>query len=89
MDERGKMENALLVEIVKRLEQLSISRHRQARDHTILAQAATQLRLGRSAAVVVAEIKEQNPELLGDYCDVHVTLASPSLRAVGRLAIPA
>jgi hypothetical protein len=39
--------------------------------------------------VVVAEIREQNPALLGDYCDVHVTLASPSLRAVGRIAVPA
>jgi hypothetical protein len=89
MEEDRGIEDSLLVEIVKRLDQLSAAQHRQARDHRILTRAATQLRLGRRAEVVVAEIKEQNPALLRDYCDIHVTLASTSLRLVGRRAASA
>jgi hypothetical protein len=88
MEEDRGIEDSLLVEIVKRLDQLSAAQHRQARDHRILTRAATQLRLGRRAEVVVAEIKEQNPALR-DYCDIHVTLASTSLRLVGRRAASA
>jgi hypothetical protein len=84
-----EIERSMLAEILDRLERLSDAQHRLARDHGILARAATQLRLGRSAAVVLAEIREQGPDLLRDYCDIQVTLAPVPVRSVDRIAASA
>ena len=84
-----EIERSMLAEIQARLERLSDAQHRLARDQGILARAATQLRLGRSAAVVLAEIREQGPDLLRDYCDIQVTLAPVPVRSVDRIAASA
>jgi hypothetical protein len=81
--------NSLLLEIRSRLERLSEAQHRLARDHRILTDAATRLRLGKSAEAVVAEIREQSPELLGDYCEIQITMAPAPLRSIGRIAASA
>ena len=83
------IESDLLGEIRSRIERVSEARHRLARHHRILAEAATQLRLGRSAEVVLAKIREQSPALLSDYCDLQLTLAAAPLRLAGRLAASA
>jgi len=80
--------NSLLAEIRSRLERLSEAQHRLARDRRILSDAATRLRLGRSAEVVLAEIREQSPELLRDYCDIQLTVPA-HLRSIGRIVAPA
>lgn len=85
MTEGREIESTLLKEIQSRLGRLSEAQHRLARDHRILVDAATRLRLGKSARVVVAEIREQSPGLLGDYCDLQLTWAPTLLRSVGRL----
>lgn len=87
--EGQEIERSMLAEILSRLERLSDAQHRLARDHRILVRAATQLRLGKSAAAVLAEIREQCPELLRDYCDIQLTLASTPARSVGRVAASA
>ena len=90
MAEDGReSERSMLAEILSRLERLSDAQHRLARDHRILVRAATQLRLGKSAAAVLAEIREQCPELLRDYCDIQLTLAPTPARSVGRIAASA
>jgi hypothetical protein len=68
---------------------LSDEPHRLARNHRILIRAATQLRLGRSAETVLAEVREQCPELLRDYCDIQLTLGAAPVRSVGRIAASA
>ena len=83
--ERQEIERSMLTEILSRLERLSDAQHRLARDHRILVRAATQLRLGKSAEVVLAEIREQCPELLRDYCDIQLTMAPVPVRAVARI----
>jgi hypothetical protein len=80
--------NSLLAEIRSRLERLSEAQHRLARDRRILSDAATRLRLGRSAEVVLAEIREQSPELLRDYCDIRLTVPA-NLRSIGRIVASA
>jgi hypothetical protein len=60
-----------------------------ARDHRILTDAATQLRLGKSAEAVLAEIREQSPDLLRDFCDLQLTIALAPLRSIGRVAASA
>jgi hypothetical protein len=80
--------NSLLAEIRSRLERLSEAQHRLARDRRILSDAATRLRLGRSAEVVLAEIREQSPELLRDYCDIQLTVPA-HLRSIGRIVASA
>jgi hypothetical protein len=80
--------NSLLAEIRSRLERLSEVQHRLARDRRILSDAATRLRLGRSAEVVLAEIREQSPELLRDYCDIQLTVPA-NLRSIGRIVASA
>jgi hypothetical protein len=80
--------NSLLAEIRSRLERLSEAQHRLARDRRILRDAATRLRLGRSAEVVLAEIREQSPELLRDYCDIQLTVPA-HLRSIGRIVASA
>jgi len=82
------IERSMLAEILKRLERLSDA-PRLARDHRILAGAATQLRLGKSAGSVLAEIREQCPDLLRDYCDIQLTLAPAPVRSIDRIAASA
>jgi hypothetical protein len=86
---RQEAVNSLLAEIRNRLERLSGSQHRMARDHHILTNAATQLRLGKSAEAVLAEIRDQSPDLLGDFCDLQLTIALAPLRSIGRVAASA
>ena len=50
----------------------------------ILARAATELRTGKGGQTVLAEIREQDEELMRDYCDLQVTLAPSPLRTVTR-----
>jgi hypothetical protein len=83
--EGQEIERSMLAEILSRLQRLSDAQHRLARDHRLLVRAATQLRLGRSAAAVLAEIREQCPELLRDYCDIQLTMAPVPVRSVGRI----
>jgi hypothetical protein len=80
-----EIQRSMLAEILSRLERLSDAQHRLARDYRILVRAATQLRLGKSAEVVLAEIREQCPELLRDYCDIQLTMAPGPVRSVGRI----
>ena len=89
MTEGREIESSLLAEILSRLERLSDEQHRLARNHRILIRAATQLRLGKSAEAVLAEVREQCPELLRDYCDIQLTLAPAPVRSVGRIAASA
>ena len=84
-----EIERSLLAEILSRLERLSDAQHRLARDRQILSRAATHLRLGKSAEAVLAEIQEQCPELLRDYCDIQLTLAPVPVRPVSRIAASA
>ena len=84
MAQEREIERSLLAEILSRLERLSDAQHRLARDRQILGRAATHLRIGKSAEAVLAEIREQCPELLRDYCDLQLTLAP--VRSVGRIA---
>jgi hypothetical protein len=58
---RQEAVNSLLAEIRNRIERLSAAQHRMARDHRILTDAATQLRPGKSAEAVLAEIKRAEP----------------------------
>ena len=89
MAQGREFEGSLLAEIRRRLERLSETQHQLAREHRILTDAATRLRLGKSAGAVLAEIREQSPELLRDYCDIQLTLAATPLRSIGRLAASA
>jgi len=86
---RQEAVNSLLAEIRNRLERLSAAQHRMARDHRILTDAATQLRLGKSAEAVLAEIREQSPDLLRDFCDLQLTITLAPLRSIGRVAASA
>jgi t-SNARE complex subunit (syntaxin) len=87
--EGREIESRLLAEILSRLERLSDEQHRLARNHRVLIRAATQLRLGRSAETVLAEVREQCPELLRDYRDIQLTLAAAPVRSVCRIAASA
>jgi hypothetical protein len=75
-------ERRLLTEILARIEELSEARHRMAREHRILVHAATELRMGRDGDAVLADIREQSPEIaLG-------ALPAP-VRPLGRIAASA
>ncbi|HSL50662.1 MAG TPA: hypothetical protein VK878_16445 [Candidatus Deferrimicrobiaceae bacterium] len=89
MTDRRELEQSLLTEVTRRLAEISEAQHDLARRQRILARAATQLRTGKGAESVLAEIREQSPELLRDYCDLQVTLTPPSLRPVPRVAASA
>lgn len=89
MTERRELEQSLLSEVTRRMGEISETQHELARRQRILARAATQLRMGKGAEAVLAEIREQSPELLRDYCDLHLTLTSPSLRPVPRVVASA
>ena len=83
------VESALLVEISRRAAEISERQHQMARQQRLLTRAATQLRLGRSAALVLAEIREQSPELLLDWCDIHLTRTAGPVRPVPRASASA
>jgi hypothetical protein len=88
MTDRHEFEQSLLTEVTRRLAEISETQHELARRQQILLRAATQLRTGKRAESVLAEIREQSPELLRDYCDLQVTL-TPTLRPVPRVAASA
>ena len=83
------LEDSLLAEVRRRTAEVSATQHELARQQRLLTRAATQLRLGRSAALVMAEIREQSPDLLLDWCDVHLTVTPAPLRPVPRSVISA
>ena len=83
------LESALLVEIRRRSTELSERQHEAARQQRLLTRAATQLRLGRSATLVLAEIREQSPDLLLDWCDIHLTRTAGPVRPVPRASASA
>jgi hypothetical protein len=85
MAERRELENALLAEIREHIERISESQHRLARQHGILTRAATQLRLGRGADFVLAEIREQSPDLLRDHLEARPGLASGAIGSTSRV----
>ena len=89
MTDRHELEQSLLAEVTRRMAEISETQHDLARRQRILARAATQLRTGKGAQSVLAEIREQSPELLQDYCDLQVTLTPPPLRPVPRVAASA
>ena len=84
MTDRGELDRSLLAEITRRMKHISEAQHELARQQRILARAATELRTGKAARIVLAEIREQDEELMRDYCDVLVTLAPSPLRTVAR-----
>jgi len=89
MKDRRELEESLLSEVTRRLTEISARQHDLARQQRILSRAATQLRTGKGAESVLAEIREQSPDLLRDYCDLHVTLTSPPRRPVARVVASA
>jgi hypothetical protein len=90
MKDRRELEESLLNEVTRRMAEISVTQHELARQQRILSRAATQLRTGKGAESVLAEIREQSPDLLRDYCDLHVTLtAPPPLRPVPRVVVSA
>ena len=68
MTDRRELEESLLNEVTRRLAEISATQHELARHQRILAHAATQLRTGKGAESVLAEVREQSPELLQDDC---------------------
>ena len=82
-------ESALLTEVSRRIAELSERQHEMARQQRLLTRAATQLRLGRSATLVLAEIREQSPDLLLDWCDIHLTRTAGPVRPVPRASASA
>lgn len=90
MTERHELEASLLAEIGRRTKEISETQHELARQQRVLSKAATLLRLGKGAPGVLAEIREQCPDLLQEYCDLQVTLTPPPpLRPVPRAAASA
>ena len=90
MTEGHEMEASLLAEISRRSKEISGTQHELARQQRVLSKAATLLRLGKSAPTVLAEMREQCPDLLQEYCDLQLTLAPPPpLRPVPRAAASA
>ena len=90
MTHRRELDESLLSEVTRRMAEISETQHELARRQWILSHAATQLRTGKGAESVLAEIREQSPELLRDYCDLHVTLTpTQPLRPVPRVVASA
>lgn len=89
MSEPRGIEASLLAELDRRVREVSEVQHQLAREQRILTRARTELRMGRSGEAVLAEIREQSPDLLADYCDLRVRLAPPPLRPVPRTAASA
>jgi len=90
MTERHEIDASLLAEISRRSKEISETQHELARQQRVLSRAATLLRLGKSAPTVLAEIREECPDLLREYCDLHLTLTPPPpLRPVPRAAASA
>jgi hypothetical protein len=74
MSQGRELDRSLLAEIRSRLERLSETQHQLARDHRILTDAATRLRLGKSAEAVVAEIRESR---VRSCCGITAIYSSP------------
>jgi hypothetical protein len=90
MTEGHELEASLLAEIGRRTKEISETQHELARQQRVLSRAATLLRLGKTAPGVMAEIREQCPDLLQEYCDLQLTLTPPPpLRPVPRAAASA
>ncbi len=90
MTDGHRLEASLLAEIGRRTKEISEMQHELARQQRVLTRAATLLRLGKTAPGVLAEIREQCPDLLQEYCDLHVTVTpAPPLRPVARAAASA
>ena len=95
MTEGHELEASLLAEIGRRTKEISETQHELARQQRVLSRAAALLRLGKAAAGktapgVMAEIREQCPDLLQEYCDLQLTLTPPPpLRPVPRAAASA
>ena len=83
------LESALLTEVSRRSAELSERQHEMARQQRLLTRAATELRLGRSATLVLAEIREQSPDLLLDWCELQLTRTSGPVRPVPRVSASA
>ena len=79
---RAREDDRLLRDILARIEELSEARHRMAREHVILLRAATELRMGRDAAAVLAEIREQSSEIA-------LAAAPAPVRPLGRVTASA
>ena len=77
MAQGHELEASLLAEIGRRTKEISETQHELARQQRVLSRAATLLRLGKTAPGVLAEIREQCPDLLQEYCDLQVTLTPP------------
>jgi len=89
MADRSELDGSLLGEITRRMKEISETQHELARHQRILSRAATQLRTGKGGPTVLAEIREQDPGLMRDYCDLQITLAPAPLRTVSRAAASA
>lgn len=79
------VEGALLEEVKRRIREISEEQHELARRQRILTHAATQLRLGRAVPIVLAEIRDQSPDLLLEPFDPEPTRAPAPLRLVRRV----
>ncbi|MEX2224037.1 MAG: hypothetical protein WEG40_19795, partial [Candidatus Rokuibacteriota bacterium] len=86
MTDRRELEQSLLTEVTRRIAEISETQHELARRQRVLSRAATQLRTGKGAEAVLAEMREQSPGLLQDYCDLQITLTPHALRPVPRVA---
>ena len=89
MTDRSELDRSLLNEITRRMKEISDTQHELARQQRILSKAATQLRTGKGGPIVLAEIHEQDPALMRDYCDLQITLSPAPLRTVPRAAASA
>jgi hypothetical protein len=89
MTDRSELDGSLLGEITRRMKEISATQHELARQQRILSKAATQLRTGKGGHIVLAEIRDQDPGLMQDYCDLQVTLSPAPLRTVPRAAASA
>jgi len=82
----GSREGALLAAITQRIREMSEEQHELARRQRILTHAATQLRLGWAATVVLAEVGAQSPDLVLDGFDPEPRpAASSSVRPLRRV----
>jgi hypothetical protein len=82
----SNVDGTLLGEVERQIREISEQQHELARRQRILVKAATQLRLGWAAAVVLAEIRAQSPYFFLDRFDPGTAPSSaPPLRPVRRI----
>lgn len=84
MTERASWLDRCWPRSLRRTKHISATQHELARQQRILARAATELRSGKGGQVVLAEIREQDEDLMRDHGDLQVTLAPSPLRTVAR-----